>query len=200
MVETQRYRHATWRAPPLGVICEVPLLRRDRVSRLHGEEAGMRIALALCLCIAVAPLSAVPLSDTDHRWIMTIADGLGVPRSVADRLQIEESGNPITGAWGDSEAISPPGADGSRSRGLYQISERWQSYLVGRYFPHAPELFAWDDPLDSAIVGLSYLAALHREYGTWERALWFYNRGSVVDVPQATREYARRVIEAREPK
>ncbi len=159
----------------------------------------MRLLLALILW-APLPLLSAPLSRGDHAIIMLIADSLRVPRSVADRLQIEEAGDPGTGAWGDSSAISHPGTDGWRSRGLYQISTRWQAYLVGKYFPHPSATWAWDDPIDSAVVGLGYLAALHRQFGTWERALWFYNCGRVTNVPSSTQAYAGRIVDAPEPK
>jgi hypothetical protein len=38
---------------------------------------------------------------------------------------------------------------------------------------------------------------LHKQYGTWERALWFYNCGRVTNVGESTRAYALRIIEAR---
>ena len=160
---------------------------------MSGHPSWLLLILFYALC--AASLSAEPLSVSDHESIMLIADMLGVPRSVADRLQIEESGDPHTGAWGDSEAIGPVGSDGSRSRGLYGISMRWQSYLVGLYFPHPAQYFDWASPIDSAVVGLGYLAALHSRFGSWERALWFYNAGRVEDVPEETRAYARRIVE-----
>ena len=125
---------------------------------------------------------------------MLIADSFAVPRSVADRLQIEEAGNPVTGHWGDSAAVGPVDRYGSRSRGLYQISTRWQAYLVAEYYPHPAEAFDWSNPLDSSVVALGYLASLHRRFGTWERALWFYNCGCVTDVPASTRAYATRIV------
>lgn len=154
----------------------------------------MKRLLLLSLALLAAPIAAEPLSRSDHAIIMSIADSLGIPRSVADRLQIEESGNPKTGAWGDSEAVSHPGAGGFRSRGLFGISMRWEAALVALYFPHAPALFDWRDPIDSAVVGLGYLAALHRRFGTWYLAAIYYNFGRLMDVPEGTRAYARRIV------
>jgi hypothetical protein len=159
----------------------------------------MKPALLLALLLPTLPLSAAPLSLADHAIIMSITDSLGVPRSVADRLQIEESGDPGTGAWGDSEKIGPVGADGSRSRGLYGISMRWQGYLVELYYPHEAHYFDWRNPIDSAVVGLGYLSALHHRFGNWFDALCYYNIGRIVNVPSSTREYARRIVDARAP-
>ena len=151
------------------------------------------LVLALSLCALTA--TAAPLTRSEHAIIMTLADILGVPRSVADRLQIEESGDPRTGAWGDSEAQGPVGSDGARCLGLYQINPRWMADLVGRYYPHPASYFDAFNPIDSTVVALGYLSALHKRFGTWERALWFYNCGRVTDVSASTREYARRIVE-----
>lgn len=155
--------------------------------------------LTLILALSALPLSAAPISRETHAIVMLIAEASGVPRSVANQLQIEESGDWHTGTWGDPCAVGPIGADGYRSRGLYGISMKWQAYLVSLYYPHAPAYFDWSNPCDSAVVGLGYLSALHKRFGTWELALYFYNCGRVVDVPEDTKSYARRIIEARKP-
>ena len=155
----------------------------------------MRAALVLALSLCALAATAAPITRGEHAIIMLIADAAGVPRSVADRLQIEESGDRHTEQWGDSEAQGPVGSDGARCLGLYQLNPRWMEDLVGRYYPHPASYFdAWN-PLDSAVVALGYLAALHLRFGTWERALWFYNCGRVTDVPASTRSYARRIVE-----
>jgi hypothetical protein len=102
---------------------------------------------------------------------------------------LEESG-------GDPLAVSRE-VGGYRSRGLYQLYEepRNLSDLLARYW--AGGEFEITDPIHNATVALRYLAALHRAHGTWERALIFYNHGSLEDVPRSTREYARRIINAR---
>ena len=155
----------------------------------------MRGYLVIMLSLCALAATAAPLTRSEHAIIMTLADILGVPRSVADRLQIEESGDPRTGAWGDSEAQGPVGSDGARCLGLYQINPRWMADLVGRYYPHPAQYFDALNPIDSAVVALGYLSALHKRFGTWECALWFYNCGRVTDVPASTREYARRIVE-----
>ena len=154
-----------------------------------------RAIATFALCLVVLPLSATPISPEIHKIVLDIGASLGVPRSVSDRLQIEESGDPITGEWGYADAIGPVDCYGSQSRGLYQISTRWESYLVGLYYPHPAKYFDWSNPIDNATVALGYLSDLHRRLGTWERALWFYNCGRVTDVPENTQKYAQRIID-----
>lgn len=125
---------------------------------------------------------------------MQIADNLNVPRSIADRLQIEESGDKATGEWGEAAKLGYRGSDGYCCRGLYQIHPKWQVYLVGLYYPISAEFFDWSNPIDSALVGLGYLAALHKRFGSWERALWYYNLGRVTNVPSDVKAYARRIV------
>jgi len=153
-----------------------------------------RVTITISLCLSVLTLSAAPISPEVHAIVLDIGTALGVPRSVADRLQIEESGDPHTGTWGCADAIGPVDCYGSRSRGLFQISTRWQNYLVGLYYPHPEKYFDWANPIDNAIVALGYLADLHRYLGTWERALWFYNSGRVTEVPESTKAYAARIV------
>ena len=126
---------------------------------------------AVLLAVAMSPhvLCATPISRADHAVIMQIADNLNVPRSVADRLQIEESGDKETGEWGNPEKLGYRGADGFRCRGLYMIHPKWQAYLVELYYPIPAKFFVWSNPIDSALVGLGYLAALHRRFGSCRR-------------------------------
>ena len=152
----------------------------------------MRGYLALALSLYALAATAAPLTRSEHAIIMTLADVLGVPRSVADRLQIEESGDPLTGAWGDASKV---GKAWPHCLGLYQLNPQFLAWFLARFYPHPAKAFDWANPLDNAVVALGYLAALHRQYGTWYLALAFYNCGRVTDVPESTREYARRIVE-----
>jgi hypothetical protein len=154
----------------------------------------MRLGITLVIALFAMPLIAEPLSIRDHETIMVIADNLKVPRSIADRLQIEESGDKATGEWGDPSKLGYRGSDGYRCRGLYQIHPKWQAYLVWRYYPWPAKFFVWSNPIDSAFVGLGYIADLHRRFGSWERALWYYNLGRVTNVPPEVKAYARRIV------
>lgn len=162
-----------------------------------------RPLLALILATLSLPAAAQPLSCADHAIIMCIADVLGVPRSVADRLQIEESGDPTTGAWCDdvaklSDEVSKAGY---HSGGVYQLHLEpvHLAWLVKNFFPHDPRYFDWRDPIDNAVVALGYMHWLHDHLGTWERAACGFNagRGTVLagKVSAKTKAYARRIVE-----
>lgn len=146
------------------------------------------------LLFASVPLSSEPISAATHTIVLEIGAILGIPKQVVDALQIEESGDRKTGAWGDALAVGPVGSDGVRCLGLYQLNPRGLDGLVKDYYPHKAKYFDVFNPIDNSVVALSYLAALHKKHGTWERALWAYNCGKVVNVPDSTRGYAARII------
>jgi soluble lytic murein transglycosylase-like protein len=150
--------------------------------------------MILALLLLALPLHAAPAPAVLDA-VMVIADRAGVPRSVARALMLEESG-------GDPLARSVRVA-GYRSRGLYQLYEhpRNLNQLLYKFWfgpSNDCRLRTFDilDPRHNALVGLRYLAALHREYGTWRRALHFYNCGRVIRVPAETRRYAARIVDA----
>ena len=91
--------------------------------------------------LLAAPLAAAPISPQTHAIIMLLADAQGVPRSVANWLQVEESGDRNTGEWGRADARSGPDRFGSFSQGLYQISTRSQDWLVKMFYPHPAQYF-----------------------------------------------------------
>ena len=160
-----------------------------------------RFLVILCIVLwligLVVCLFSAPISPDVHAMILAIGDHYGVPRSVANQLHIEESGDWRSGTWGDAAAVGPVGSDGFRCRGLYQLNPRIEAWLVARFYPHEARYFNVYNPLDNATVALSYLAWLHRQLGTWYAAACFYNAGRVAYVPEETREYAARIIEAR---
>lgn len=120
--------------------------------------------------------------------VVSIGEAAGVPRSVTLALMREESG-------GYAAAIGKEGG-GYKSRGLFQLHDRWIDYLVDTYWTGGK--FDVMDPLDNATVALRYLGALHERFGNWSQALWFYNSGKWrrVEVPEKTQEYARRIVNA----
>lgn len=158
------------------------------------------VALALFLLV-VRCLPAEPISAAVHGAIMVIADREGVPRSVANWQQIEESGNWQTGAWGDAEAVSHEAVRGFHSRGLFQIFEEPKNldYLLRTFWRPSDGVFDILDPIDNATLALRYLAALHRQLGTWFLACVFYNHGSIFGASAETLAYAARIINARAP-
>jgi hypothetical protein len=160
-----------------------------------------RIAVFLAIALTASPLIAEPISHEVRAQVLQVADKAGVPRSIADRLQIEESGDPTTtgpASWGDALAVGAITKSGYRSLGLVQLytEPKNLTWLIAHYWTpfHPSEIFDIFNPLHNAEVGLRYLAALHRRLLTWERALWYYNCGRVTDVPESTRQYAARIV------
>lgn len=168
------------------------------------------LALALFLIVARC-VAADPISPAIHREIMAIADREGVPRSVANWLQIEESGDWRTGTWGDPCAINRDEPGGYPSAGLFQpyMLPANINYLLDNYWrPFETEAFNPFDPIHSAKLCLRYLADLHRQLGTWYRATCAYNAGKKNVLSGAvdrearyakTRAYAMRIVNARAP-
>lgn len=151
--------------------------------------------MRLFLVLALLPvfLSATPISEYVHGAIMVIADREGIPRSVANQQQIEESGNYLTGAWGTPEAIGDDGA----SLGLYQIQKKYIPYFLSLYWAKDDGEFDVFDPIDNATLAMRLMADLHRRFGTWYLAACHYNAGpNVFEFSERTKEYARRIVEA----
>lgn len=158
-------------------------------------------------------LHAEPINRETLLAVLQVARDEGVPISVAYQYQIEESGDWKTGTWGDAEAINDKEPGGWPSVGLLQTYTRPDNiehlkklYWTGR---GETEEFNPKNPIHSAKLGFRYLSDLHRQLKTWYRAACGYNAGpanvlsgDVDRLPKyaRTRAYARRIIEAKEPK
>ena len=134
----------------------------------------------LAFFLLTATLHAVPHEATIIRW----ADFYGVPRWLA--LKVAETESDFR-----TYAVSPEG-----SRGLFQISAKWETELAERA---GVRRFRWWNADDSAHVGLAYLARLHRKYGDWMLAVAAYNCGpgrleGARALPRETVEYLRRIF------
>lgn len=148
--------------------------------------------LAIALWLAVAAFAmAEPIPRYTLDAVLAIGQGAGVPREITYALMMEESG-------GDAAARSKLTCEGYRSRGLFQLYERPSNLdtLLGKYWIGAFDIL---NPVQNATVALRYLADLYARFGTWERALWFYNSGRIVNVPANTRAYARRIVDSVSP-
>lgn len=162
-----------------------------------------RLLVALFLLLASSSLCAAPISRATLLCVLGIARDYGVPESVAYQQQIEESGDRHTGQWGDAKAKSRVKSRGYHSRGLFQIWEEpaHLAYLIEQHWPKHLGVFAIEDPIDNSILAMSYLSALHDRFGNWYEALVFYNSGRLLkDAPQESKDYARRIINAKEPR
>lgn len=145
------------------------------------------LAAALLLFVA-SMLHAAPISKATLSAVLDIGDAAGVPRSVVVALMQEESG-------GDAAAVSRA-VGGFRSIGLFQLYSRPadMAWKLSRFWTAPLADFDVWDPIDNATVALRFLAWAHERYGNWLQALYYYNHGDVEHVPEATREYARRIV------
>ena len=153
----------------------------------------MRLAILATMAALAVTASAAQITDATFWQIMEIADREGVPRSVAAQLMTEESGGDIL-AIGDEMTGWP-------SVGLFQLHTRPANinYLIGRYW-RGPWEFDIFDPIENATLALRYLADLHDRFGSWYMAACRYNCGPGAKVvPERTRAYARRIVNAMEP-
>lgn len=160
-----------------------------------------RRILFLAALFAAFYLTAEPIDDATFRAVMLIADQEGVPRSVAARLMFEESGDPLTGSRGNPKAFNRE-PSGFQSQGLFQLHTKPSNidHLLSSYwYNRTREKFDIWNPRHNATVALRYLADLHRRLGSWYMAACFYNCGTVRAIPERTKRYAKRVIEASNP-
>ncbi len=161
-----------------------------------------RLLFPVALALLCASAYAAPIDRATLINVLDIGYRYGVPESVTYRLQIEESGDPRTGGWGDPEARSRYKSKGYHSRGLFQLYEEpvHLKYLLDNYYPSDPDRFRITDPIHNAFVALPYLAALHDRFGNWYEALVYYNCGKLLkDAPAESKAYARRIVNARAP-
>ena len=162
-----------------------------------------RRILFIAALFAASLVQAEPISRATLLCVLGIARGYHVPESVAYQQQIEESGDRHTGQWGDAKKPSRYKSKGYHSRGLFQIWEEPAHlvYLIAHHWPKDMGTFDIEDPIDNSILAMSYLSALHARFGNWYEALVFYNSGRLLkDAPQESKDYARRIINAKEPR
>jgi hypothetical protein len=161
------------------------------------------VILCVILLFITSTLYAAPIDDATFREVMHIADREGVPRSVAARLMFEESGDPWTGSRGNPDAVGDE-STGWTSEGLYQLHTRPENinYLIKAFLIGMGETEGFNirNPSHNATIALRYLSDLHRRFGTWYMAAARYNAGpSAKVIPEKTKRYASRIINAREP-
>lgn len=168
--------------------------------------------LLLALILLSSTLYAEPIDDATFAQVMAIADREGVPRSVANWLMVEESGNRFTGERGCAAAVNKREPGGWPSVGLYQpyMKPSNINYLLAVYWYGRGETEVFDpfNPIHSVKLGLRYIADLHRQLDSWYLAACAYNAGignvlsgEVARSPRfaKTRAYSRRIVGARAP-
>jgi hypothetical protein len=161
----------------------------------------IRSAFILVLALSCAPLAAAPISQETREMILVLADVFGVPRSVANQMHINETGDWKTGEWGRADAVRVEWT-GWTSEGLMQLYTRPDniSWLLAMFWDHDPKTFDILDPIDNSIVALRYMRHLHDWLKNWYKAALFYNSGKLSGHSENTKAYARRIINAKEPR
>lgn len=162
-----------------------------------------RRILFIAALFAASSIYAEPISRATLLCVLGIARDYSVPDSVTYQQQIEESGDRNTVQWGDAKAVSKKKSRGFHSRGLFQIWEepKHLAYLIEHHWPKNLGTFDIEDPIDNTILAMSYLSALHDRFGNWYEALVYYNSGQLLaTAPQGSKDYARRIINAKEPR
>jgi soluble lytic murein transglycosylase-like protein len=146
------------------------------------------------LSFASLQVAAELITEATLKDVLAIGKQAGVPKSVILQLMKEES-------QGNIKAVSRE-VKGYHSKGLFQLYEApWNlgELLSKFWYAYEENWVAFDifNPRHNAKVAMRYLAALHREYGSWYRALCFYNSGQTRLAPQETKAYALRIVNAR---
>ena len=115
--------------------------------------------------------------------IILYSSQTGVPVGIARGLMMSESG-------GDTTAVSRTG-----DLGAWQLNPRYHNWFREAY--NAGWQFDEKDVEASTRIALRYLAALHRQFGTWTRALEAYKCGpyrKVEDIPEHIKKLCRKIV------
>ncbi len=155
----------------------------------------MKKVIIALMVITLSILYAEPtrlITDSERQQVYAIGKANGIPLSVTRQLMHEES-------RGYSDAVSQVTPEGFYSRGLFQIYTKPGNveWLLWKFWTKADGSFDIDDPIDNATLALRYLSWLHKRFGNWIHALYFYNHGSLTGVSPETRAYAYRIINAK---
>lgn len=152
----------------------------------------------VCIFIIIISLFCINaytkvIDNRTKHIIYEIGLSKGVPKSITDRLMYEESRY-------DDHAESEYTKEGYNSKGLFQIYTRPDNLneLIDKFWKRN-EKFDIYNPVHNATVALSYLSALHKQYGNWYDALLFYNHGNIHTASGGTKAYAHRIINAENP-
>lgn len=152
-----------------------------------------KLLLIACMLLIPCLLCAkTKITPQQYSMVMNIAKENDVPLSVARQLMKEES-------VGYVDAVSPVTSAGYISAGLFQLYMCPDNidYLLTKFWKYDKHYFDVNNPEHNAVVAMKYLNWLHKWYGSWYKALIYYNHGSIYDASEQTKAYARRIINAR---
>jgi soluble lytic murein transglycosylase-like protein len=112
--------------------------------------------------------------------IILYSSQTGVPVGIARGLMMSESG-------GDVTAVSRTG-----DLGAWQLNPRYHDYFRWRF--NAGWEFEEVNVEASTRISLRYLASLHRQFGTWTRALEAYKCGPSKSAPEHIVLLCRQIV------
>ena len=107
----------------------------------------------------------------------------GIPVYIATAVIENES------SWIESKVSFNPAwkhRKKSWDRGLMQLNSLNEELFSKAYNGGRP--IDWLDPSTNMKIGLRFLRDIHDKYGTWRRALNFYNSGSADNPPASTKK------------
>ena len=176
----------------------------------------MKFIVICSILMSCAMLYAAPIDDATFWAVMDIADVEGVPRSVAAQQLMEETGDKDSGSRGDfsRKSMYPEDAEGFYSESGFQLytNPKNLNRLLDRFWKGRGDTEKFDvyNYVHNTKLAMRYMRWLHDEFGTWYLAAAYYNCGPPrwdhkakryipKVIPERTRRYARRIVNARAP-
>jgi hypothetical protein len=171
------------------------------------RAAALAVGVAVAATSPILPAAASTTESACMSWARVAADEAGIPRPILEAIATVESGSMRSGTYGawpwtvnvngsgkyfDSrdEALrflSDVRGSGVESFdvGCFQLNYRWH----GRKFASLGQMI---EPAENARYAATFLADLHRELGSWERAVMAYHSRT----PDKAEQYLLRVRKA----
>jgi hypothetical protein len=156
-------------------------------SFLTRSDSIRNFILITIVFILSLPLFA--LTEKEYYMILIIGKAYNIPFSITSQLMIEESS---CDELQDGQIVN-----GYKAKGLFQIytEPKNYNYLLWKYW-NTNTVFDIYNPIYNSIVSLHYLSDLHKRFGNWKHALYYYNCGYINNVPNSTRKFAKRITNA----
>jgi hypothetical protein len=137
------------------------------------------IILLLAIQCTATPLPAQTILQKYEATVFHYCAETGVPLYIAHNMITEESG---WCTW----------AHNGVAGGLVQLSYRFHDEFRYRY--NGGLEFSEFDPEANVRIGLRYLAHLHELFGTWRKALTYFNAGYSTGVIRSVRKLVDREL------
>lgn len=124
--------------------------------------------------------------------IMKYSRQFGVPYHISLGLALEESrGDPYARSDNGWKLVRGKKISLGVDEGLFQHNSRNHTWFRDQ-FNHGVEFSPYDAEINTRIA-LQYLVYLYQRFGSWEKALWYYNGGTMTPTKK-TQNYSRRIV------